>query len=157
MVLQAESLCQLPGPLHTLPSGDAAQRQRQSDIVLQAHGIQKAVVLKHKPDLIPPELRQLLIGSMGNIPPVQHHRALGRFVYSRKNIQQGSLTRPGRPHDGRKILPVNSQFQPLKHPGLKPSAAINLHQILHLRCPDPLRPFTPFLHITPPQLSFPLH
>ena len=110
--------------LHLAPV-HALQHQRQENIVLERKGVQQVEVLKHEPQLITPERRQLIFTNRADVLAVQQHRAARRAVKRRQYVQQRRFARPRFAHN-RDILAL------IHREG-------HIRQRLHLIAPEPRR------------------
>ena len=78
----------------------ARQHQRQIDVVLQREGIQQVELLKHEAQMVTAEGGGIRLLHGGQVTSVQTHRAGGRGIQRRQNVQQRGLAGAGFAHDG---------------------------------------------------------
>ena len=80
------------------------QHQRQQDVVPDGKGIQQIKILKHKPQVIPPECSHLSVWDADSVLACEQHLPAGGLVQRRQDIKQRGFARTGFPHD-RHIFP----------------------------------------------------
>src|SRR5262249_1863004 len=73
----------------------------------------KLVVLEDGPDP-PPQLRHLLAGKRGNVPPGDQDLPLGRLELADQGLDQSGLPAAGRPDEEDELAAIDSQADVLE-------------------------------------------
>ena len=90
-------------------------QQRQRHIVQGIHLRQQVEALKHKPNVAVADLRQIIVGHVLQIFPVQFIRPGGGHVQTPDQVHQCGFPRAGGAHDSQVVPPLHRQVDILQH------------------------------------------
>ena len=104
---QADQLQHLDRPLVPHAGFDAGNSQRQLHVLIRRQHRQQGKRLKHKPNLVAPQLGQGAIGELVRVLALDRGRATGRPVEATEQIEERRLPRPGAPPQGDELAGHN--------------------------------------------------
>jgi hypothetical protein len=98
-----------------LAGGRIGVHQRQFDILRGAGSRQQVELLEYEPDLLVPDLRQLVAIQLSDADSVQLVSPGGGLVEAPENVHERGFAGSGWPHDGNEIPALDLERDALQH------------------------------------------